>query len=73
MTVPFPALTPAQRLHLEVNGFVLLPDQASAETLRAQALREFSDEPSLRFVISSACNHGSRIARLSSAKVVTEA
>ncbi|MCB1791994.1 MAG: GHMP kinase [Gammaproteobacteria bacterium] len=55
------------------TGFVLLPDQASAETLRAQALREFSDVPSLRFVISSACNHGSRIARLSSAKVVTEA
>ena len=28
---PFPALTPAQRLHLEVNGYVVVPDVLSAD------------------------------------------
>lgn len=43
------------------TGFVLLPDQASAETLVETARRRFGELSPLRFLITAACNHGSRV------------
>lgn len=43
------------------TGFVLLPDQASAQDLVGAARRRFGDLSPLRFLITGACNHGSRI------------
>lgn len=42
MTVPFPALTPSQRLHLEVNGYVLVEGALGAGEV--EALRETTYE-----------------------------
>lgn len=43
------------------TGFVLLPDEASARELVAQAHGRFGELSPLRFQITSACNEGSRI------------
>lgn len=43
------------------TGFVMLPDQASAEQLVAQAKQRFGDLSPLRFRIVSGINHGSSL------------
>ncbi len=45
--VPFPALTPAQRLHLEVNGYVILEELLSAD--HVETLRETVYEMESRY------------------------
>ena len=43
------------------TGFVLLPDQATAEGLVRAARRRFGELSPLRFLVTGACNHGSRV------------
>ena len=42
-------------------GFVLLPDQASADALLEQARTRFGELSPLRFLVTRGCNEGSRI------------
>ena len=43
------------------TGFILLPDPKSAEEVRVQAQRRFSDQASLEFQTVAACNHGHQV------------
>ena len=43
------------------TGFVLLPDDQSAQALLSQARRRFGELSPLRFLITTACNEGSRV------------
>jgi beta-RFAP synthase len=43
------------------TGFVLLPDQESAESLMAQARARFGELSPLRFLITTACNDGGHV------------
>lgn len=43
------------------TGFILLPDQASAESLRLAARQHFGELSPLRFLITKACNQASLI------------
>ena len=54
------------------TGFVLLPDQTSADNLVATMRRRFGELSPLRFLVTSACNEGSRIHVQSTAESVKE-
>ena len=54
------------------TGFVLLPDQTSADDLVATMRRRFGELSPLRFLVTSACNEGSRIHVQSTAESVKE-
>lgn len=54
------------------TGFVLLPDQQSAERLLAQARGRFGELSPLRFLITAACNGGGQIQADRSANAVKE-
>lgn len=43
------------------TGFILLPDEASAEQVREKARRRFSGQASLQFQTVAACNHGHQV------------
>lgn len=55
------------------TGFVLLPDQASAEQLRERARQRVGDLSPLSFEIAAACNQGSRVAIESTRQFTKEA
>jgi hypothetical protein len=54
------------------TGFVLLPDQDSAQHLVGAAQRRFGDLSPLRFLLTTACNHGSRVHLESALEAVKE-
>jgi beta-RFAP synthase len=54
------------------TGFVLLPDQDSADYLIGVARRRFGDLSPLRFQITTGCNHGSRVHLESALEAVKE-
>ncbi len=43
------------------TGFILLPDEESAEQVRVRAERRFADHASLQFRTVAACNHGHEV------------
>ncbi len=43
------------------TGFVLLPDDPSAQALLSQARRRFGELSPLRFLVTTACNEGGRV------------